>query len=324
MKMRPWPLKWRVGLCVTALLVIVVAVVSAVAYQEFRETLLGDLDRTLGEKARGVVQALASHESAAEVQREVEVLVGSTGSARSAVYRVWLDGSSEDLLASRWLETWPLDWSPEPANAPEPETAKLRNVSRAGKAFRLLWLRCTHPRAKEPSPRVLNVVVGAYRGKVEHEAEEFFGVLLVLSGSLLLVLILATIGIVHWSLKPIARLTSDMKHITAENLDRPPADSPPAPVELRPFVEEWRNMLERLALAMRQQRRFSADASHELRTPLAVVKSTLQTIRSRRRSAESYESAIDQSLEDLGRLLGIGRELKAELRRRRKAGGKAE
>lgn len=103
-------------------------------------------------------------------------------------------------------------------------------------------------------------------------------------------------------MKPVARITTKMNDITGKNLNQLSSYITGSPAELRPFVRAWDQMIERLALAMEQQRRFTADASHELRTPLAIVKSTLQTARSRKRPSDTYESAIDQSLQDLERL----------------------
>ena len=300
--MHPLPLKWRVGLCVMLLVAVVVAAISAVAYYEFRETLLKDLDHSLRSKVSQVTSALASGHPMEAVGRQIEFVVGSAGSVRSPVYRLWLDGQQQDLLASTWLQHWPLGWQPDPRAAPRPGEDKTLDVTRSGKVFRLVWARCPDPRGQSPSRRLLNIVVGAYSGHVNHEASEFFQVLLILAGSIVLASVVVTIWLVHWGLKPIARLTHRMGHITGANLDRSPAGNPPVPAELRPFVEAWEQMLERLAWAMREQRRFTADASHELRTPLAIVKSTLQAARSRRRTAETYEKAMDHALEDLARL----------------------
>ena len=45
-----------------------------------------------------------------------------------------------------------------------------------------------------------------------------------------------------------------------------------------------------------------ANAAHELKTPVAVVKSTLQSVLQRPRTAEEYRAGLERSLEDLDRL----------------------
>ena len=122
-------------------------------------------------------------------------------------------------------------------------------------------------------------------------------------GSLIIVLaVILTLLTIEWGLRPITNLTHRMDQISGKHLHRPAPLLIKGVPELQSFVTAWNKMLERLALSMQQQRRFTADASHELRTPLAIVKSTLQCARTRKRSVNSYETSIDQSLEDLARL----------------------
>jgi heavy metal sensor kinase len=72
--------------------------------------------------------------------------------------------------------------------------------------------------------------------------------------------------------------------------------------ELRPLLKSMTNMLARLERSFVQQKEFLGNAAHELKTPLAVVKSTLQSVLQRPRSAEEYQKGLEHSLEDLQRL----------------------
>jgi signal transduction histidine kinase len=72
--------------------------------------------------------------------------------------------------------------------------------------------------------------------------------------------------------------------------------------ELRPLTESMTEMLARLELAFAEQREFLDNAAHELKTPLAVLKSTLQSLQQRSRSAEEYRAGLQASLQDLDRL----------------------
>jgi signal transduction histidine kinase len=71
------------------------------------------------------------------------------------------------------------------------------------------------------------------------------------------------------ALRPIAAMTTSLRRITADRLDRRLALSGPADeiTELAATVDE---LLERLESAFTAQRRFIANASHELRTPLTL------------------------------------------------------
>lgn len=54
--------------------------------------------------------------------------------------------------------------------------------------------------------------------------------------------------------------------------------------------------------AFEQQRDFVANAAHELKTPVAILKSTLQSLIQRPRTAEEYRLGLEQALNDLDRL----------------------
>jgi signal transduction histidine kinase len=61
-------------------------------------------------------------------------------------------------------------------------------------------------------------------------------------------------------------------------------------------------MLARLESSFVQQREFLGNAAHELKTPVAVLKTTLQSLLQRSRSAEEYRNGLQASLQDLDRL----------------------
>lgn len=74
------------------------------------------------------------------------------------------------------------------------------------------------------------------------------------------------------------------------------------PVELQPFKSAFDGMLVRLNKAVQQQVRLTADITHELRTPVAIIKSTLQTLRMKPRTAAECEEGIDDALRDVARM----------------------
>ncbi len=62
------------------------------------------------------------------------------------------------------------------------------------------------------------------------------------------------------------------------------------------------SMLGSLHAAFTQQREFLANAAHELKTPVAILKSTLQSLLQRERSAKDYRAGLEQALDDMQRL----------------------
>ncbi|MBN6056151.1 HAMP domain-containing protein, partial [Nonomuraea sp. RK-328] len=70
-------------------------------------------------------------------------------------------------------------------------------------------------------------------------------------------------------LRPLARMTATVRHITADRLDRRLAATGPED-ELKKLADTFDALLDRLESAFAAQRAFVANASHELRTPLTL------------------------------------------------------
>lgn len=90
---------------------------------------------------------------------------------------------------------------------------------------------------------------------------------LVFSVPLLLLLIYVS---VRRGLQPLDALAQDVRTRSPGNLT--PLHGRAVPQEAMPLVAALNSLLERLAIALNNERRFTADAAHELRTPLAAVK----------------------------------------------------
>jgi two-component system, OmpR family, sensor histidine kinase TctE len=72
---------------------------------------------------------------------------------------------------------------------------------------------------------------------------------------------------VKWGLKPLARLSEEIKARSAGDLR--PIDAAAAPEETRPLVGALNGLLAEVSAASSHQQRFIAEAAHQLRTPLA-------------------------------------------------------
>jgi heavy metal sensor kinase len=333
-------LKWRVSLWVSTVLVAVIATISIVAYVEFEESHLRQIDRTLLAMANGIMASLDDRRGAEQLEQEARAVTAASGpNAEPFSYRIWMDGSSADLLASdmpggdrssrgrrtagRWLrELGRYD-------APAPENYVLINTGRRGGEYRAVWMRHTtrdpgldasherraagdesRPMSPGPQPaavavpdgQIVNVAVAGSSHFTFHELREFLRMLLILGASLVAGSVVAIMWTVRCGLLPIGKTAKRLQDITHPNVREAILDEHKVPSELRPFVQALNNMLDRLDTFLQRQKQFTSDAAHELRTPLAGAKSTLQTIQMRQRQPDEYKQAIGDALEDVARM----------------------
>ncbi|MHC4258898.1 MAG: sensor histidine kinase [Planctomycetota bacterium] len=300
--MRPLSLKWRIGICTAILLFVVIAAMSVVAYIELNKSLVRGLDNTLLADVETIIALIESEDSLQEVRKEIDAFLNPKTVSGSSMYRIWFENEDEYFAASQTSQEWLSSLISKFAKVPSAGDHDFASADKGADHYRLVWARSPDPRQDPLVRHTVNIVIAVNSRHVISEMAEFLEVLLIFG----IITVLGALGLVswilHWGLKPVADLTVQMNEISAKTLERQSPDVPNSPAELRPFVLAWDRMLERLALAMQQQRRFTADASHELRTPLTVAKSTLQTTLSQERSSGAYRTAMEQSLEDLAKL----------------------
>jgi len=280
----------------------VIAALSAAAYWEFRENLNRSVDTYLISQAKSVTASIASDDSLLEARKEIQAFFGPMDDPKSTIYRIWFEGEKEYYADSFSGERWPLDLKLESVEPPKEGEFRFFSTERDDVTYRLLWASQSTPRFDDDKKQPLNIIIAAYNGYIAEQLGEFLIVLLIIGAIIIFLSIGLTLLILRWGMKPIHGITALMHNVTGKNIDQLSPQLAQEPSELKPFVQAWDNMIERLAMAIQQQKRFTADASHELRTPLAIVKSTLQATRSRKRSEQDYESSIDRALEDIDRL----------------------
>lgn len=103
------------------------------------------------------------------------------------------------------------------------------------------------------------------------------------------------------ALAPVARMTEEVRSITAEHLDvrllLPGPDD-----ELGRLAATFNDLFARLERSFEQMRRFTADASHELRTPLTVIRSVGEVGLRESQDEAGYREIIGTMLEETDRL----------------------
>lgn len=94
-----------------------------------------------------------------------------------------------------------------------------------------------------------------------------------------LILLSVVTGVCIWlALRPIRQLKSQISGISWMDLSNAGLSVDKQPLEVRPLLTEFNEMLQRLNQAAENQRLFSAALSHEFRTPATVVSGFIQTV----------------------------------------------
>jgi two-component system heavy metal sensor histidine kinase CusS len=106
---------------------------------------------------------------------------------------------------------------------------------------------------------------------------------------------------VRRALRPLKQLAAQTQAISAQSLDRRLSLEDPAE-ELRPWIDQFNGLMERLEKAYAQLEGFNADVAHELRTPLANLMGETELALSRERSPRALQETLASNLEELQRL----------------------
>jgi len=123
-------------------------------------------------------------------------------------------------------------------------------------------------------------------------------------------LVLACTGILMtWLLKrglaPLHRLATSASCVSVTSWNFEPPQEARRTRELAPLVTALEALLGGLQLSFEQQRQFVGDAAHELKTSVAVVKSSLQLLNMKERSAKEYQDGLERCLTDCERMESI-------------------
>lgn len=103
-------------------------------------------------------------------------------------------------------------------------------------------------------------------------------------------------------ISPLAALSETARMVNLGNLGRQRLFAPPDAPELAQLANTFNELLDRVEAAHASQHRFVADASHELRTPLTILRGEIDVALRRPRSPEEYAEVLQSSREEIERL----------------------
>jgi signal transduction histidine kinase len=108
--------------------------------------------------------------------------------------------------------------------------------------------------------------------------------------------------LLHRGLAPLRELASKASKVSSKSWRFESTEQVLATAELAPLANALESVLAGLEQSFLQQRRFTSDAAHELKTAVAVMKSSLQLLEMKPRTAEEYRAGIERCVTDCARL----------------------
>jgi signal transduction histidine kinase len=157
----------------------------------------------------------------------------------------------------------------------------------------------------DKSPGIARPVVIFYAASLKPfwEAMSHAARFLVISNFLILLFTAGTLLILlRRGMAPLQELAGAASGISSNSLRfRAPANAF-AVQELAGVAQALESAMSRLERAFAQQQIFVHDAAHELKTAVTIIKSSLQLLTSRKRTAAEYERGLEMCLSDCARL----------------------
>ncbi|HET7103099.1 MAG TPA: ATP-binding protein [Terracidiphilus sp.] len=242
-------------------------------------------------------------------------VLGAVQDAEDAADNVMLDKADLHLPADDIYEVWDesgrllgrtSNWPGTGGTIPMPPRDGYSRMIVNQRHYRVLRLRGS--RIVDPDERgggKLRQVTVLYGAPTRHLWHAIVGTVEVYAaGSLLLLFVTGPLiaWLLHRGLQPLRQLAALAGRVTVDDWQfSPPASAHTTP-ELAPLTHALESALQRLERAFTQQRTFVSDAAHELKTAVAVVKSSLQLLVLKPRTAEEYRHGLERCLADTGRL----------------------
>lgn len=110
--------------------------------------------------------------------------------------------------------------------------------------------------------------------------------------------------LVRKGLAPLDALAKQTARLDASRLDQR-LDAAGQPEEVKPLLEQFNALLDRLQVAYSQMEAFNADVAHELNSPLSILIGSCEVALRRDRSKAELHEVLSSNLEDLRRIAAI-------------------
>jgi signal transduction histidine kinase len=242
-------------------------------------------------------------------------LLGAVQDAEDTQDNVMLDGTEVNLPAEdiyqvqdasgRVLGHSP-NWTGPDKTMLAAQTGKFLRVHSGGKHYRALrieGLRIVDPGDKGGGiPRRVTIFYGSPIDRVWKEILEAVSFYAITSLCLLAISGWLIFWLLNRGLAPLRQLAAEAAGVSVDSWNFVPPQRARMIRELAPLTVALETVLAGLERSFMQQRRFVGDAAHELKTAVAVLKSSLQLLTLKQRTAVEYERGIERCQLDCERL----------------------
>jgi signal transduction histidine kinase len=237
-------------------------------------------------------------------------LMGAVQDADDTGDNVMLDGTEaklpqEDIYQAEETGVRVLGHSRNWAGMPEGKSGEFFSISAGGQHYRALkieGLRVVDPGEKGGIPRRVTIFYGAPSDRVWSEIWETVGFYSATSLGLLAISGVLIFYLLSRGLSPLQELATEAEGVSVDSWNFVPPPKARIIRELAPLTAALEMVLARLEHSFVQQRHFIGDAAHELKTAVAVLKSSLQLLTLRQRTALEYERGLERCLLDCQRM----------------------
>lgn len=272
-------IRFRLTAGYAGILAVTFAAVGIGVWLAIRDSVFETVDKDL--RSRLLVMRELLQRQGTDPDASVDELIENAAVAPAGSYFRIGNGAGRWLYQSPGTEAW----GDSPDRARLPARGSIQTVVQHGKPI-----------------RVLSAVVPVGIIQIGDPIDEFVEMLDAFTWTAVvaspLLLMLASMG-GYWmsrrALAPVEQIARTADDIEARNLaKRLPLSG--TGDELDHLSATLNAMFARLEDAFRHITQFTADASHELRTPVAIIRTTAEVTRRRRRSEPEYEAALDRIL----------------------------
>jgi signal transduction histidine kinase len=242
-------------------------------------------------------------------------LLGAVQDAEDTADNVMLDGTEVSLPAEDIYEVVDenkrllgrsRNWTgldPSHVSLKDGSFFKLRVSGKHYRVLKIGGLRMVDPGDKGGGiPRRVTVIYGSPTATVWTAVWKTVAFYALTSLGLLAISGLLMFWFLNRGLAPLRELAAQAARVSVHSWDFVPSERALKTKELAPLAGALETVLQGLEHSFRQQRQFVSDAAHELKTSVAVVKSSLQLLSMKRRTAHEYEAGLERSYADCERM----------------------